>query len=39
MGDAKVFRPWGWSGVLIVSEDIKTALERANVTGVEFEEV
>ncbi|WP_044890348.1 imm11 family protein [Myxococcus hansupus] len=39
VGDAKVFRPWGWSGVLIVSEDIKTALERANVTGVEFEEV
>ncbi|MBZ4396475.1 imm11 family protein [Myxococcus sp. AS-1-15] len=39
VGDAKVFRPWGWSGVLIVSQDIKAALERANVTGAEFEEV
>ncbi|MFY2556591.1 imm11 family protein [Corallococcus terminator] len=39
VGDAKVFRTWGWSGVLIVSEDIKAALERAKVSGAEFEEV
>lgn len=39
VGDAKVFRTWGWTGVLIVSEDIKTAMEHANVTGAEFEEV
>ncbi|NVJ01322.1 hypothetical protein HV824_24855 [Myxococcus sp. AM009] len=39
VGDVKVFRTWGWTGVLIVSEDIKTAMERANVTGAEFEEV
>ncbi|NVJ26969.1 hypothetical protein HUW62_37715 [Myxococcus sp. AM011] len=39
VADAKVFRTWGWSGVLIVSEDIKAALERAKVTGAEFEEV
>ncbi|WP_426748195.1 DUF1629 domain-containing protein [Myxococcus faecalis] len=39
VGDAKVFRTWGWPVALIVSEDIKTALERANITGAEFEEV
>ncbi len=39
VGDAKVFRPWGWPVVLIVSEDIKDALERAGVTGTAFEEV
>ncbi|MGE6764078.1 imm11 family protein, partial [Corallococcus interemptor] len=39
VGNAKVFRPWGWTLALIVSEDIKDALERANVTGVRFEEV
>ncbi|WP_342380618.1 hypothetical protein NVS55_13330 [Myxococcus stipitatus] len=39
VGDAKVFRTWGWTGVLIVSQDIKDALERAHVTGAEFEEV
>jgi hypothetical protein len=39
VGDAKVFRPWGWPVALIVSEDIKDALERAGVTGLKFEEV
>ncbi|WNZ60840.1 hypothetical protein QEG98_33680 [Myxococcus sp. MxC21-1] len=39
VGDVKVFRTWGWTGVLIVSEDIKTAMERASVTGAEFEAV
>ncbi|MFY2558650.1 imm11 family protein [Corallococcus terminator] len=39
VGDAKVFRTWGWTIALIVSEDIKDALERAGVTGVKFEEV
>ncbi|XXF81710.1 hypothetical protein P2318_01040 [Myxococcaceae bacterium GXIMD 01537] len=37
--DAKVFRPWGWPVALIVSEDIKEALERAGVTGLSFTEV
>ncbi|WP_141619558.1 DUF1629 domain-containing protein [Myxococcus sp. AB036A] len=36
VGDAKVFRTWGWRLALIVSDDIKSALESANVTGVEF---
>ncbi|RYZ33262.1 MAG: hypothetical protein EOO71_42395, partial [Myxococcaceae bacterium] len=39
VGDAKVFRTWGWSIALIVSEDIKDALERSGVTGVKFQEV
>ncbi|RKG99535.1 hypothetical protein D7X74_39345 [Corallococcus sp. CA047B] len=39
VGDAKVFRTRGWTGAIIVSEDIKDALERAGVTGVQFEEV
>ena len=39
VGDAKVFRPWGWPVVLIVSEDIKEALEREAVTGVKFQDV
>ncbi|MCK8496909.1 imm11 family protein [Myxococcus fulvus] len=39
VGDAKVFRTWGWTGALIVSEDIKEALERVKATGARFEEV
>jgi hypothetical protein len=39
VGDAKVFRPWGWVIALIVREDIKGALERMGATGTEFEEV
>lgn len=39
VGDAKVFRPEGWEVSLIVSEDIKTALERIGATGVKFEQV
>ncbi|MFB1481210.1 hypothetical protein [Corallococcus sp. RDP092CA] len=32
-------RPWGWSVALIVSEDLKTALERTGATGMSFKEV
>ncbi|MBZ4414807.1 suppressor of fused domain protein [Myxococcus sp. XM-1-1-1] len=39
VGGAKVFRTWGWTIALIVSEDIKEALEHAGVTGMKFEEV
>jgi hypothetical protein len=39
VGDAKIFRTWGWTVALIVSEDIKEALERAGVTGMKFKEV
>lgn len=39
VGNAHVFRPEGWSGTLIVSEDIKNALEGVGATGTKFEEV
>lgn len=39
VGNAQVFRLEGWSGTLIVSEEIKNALERMNATGTWFEEV
>ncbi|NTX10885.1 hypothetical protein HUA76_08825 [Myxococcus sp. CA056] len=39
VGGFQVFRTWGWSEALIVSEHIKLVLERARVTGADFEEV
>jgi hypothetical protein len=36
---SRVFRPWGWTLSLIVSEDLKEALEREGITGPEFTEV
>jgi hypothetical protein len=35
----RVFRPWGWTLSLIVSEDVKEALEREGITGTRFIEV
>jgi hypothetical protein len=39
VGSAKVFRCEGWRGPLIVSEEIKNALEHMGATGTRFEEV
>ncbi|WP_373371409.1 imm11 family protein [Stigmatella ashevillensis] len=39
VGDAKVFRTWGWHIALIVSEEIKDALEHIGATGTKFKEV
>jgi len=39
IGDAHVFRPWGWKVVLIVSEHVKSALEAEGITGTKFIEV
>ncbi|WP_398577278.1 imm11 family protein [Stigmatella hybrida] len=39
VGDAKVFRTWGWTIALIVSEEIKEALERIGATGTKFKQV
>jgi hypothetical protein len=39
VGDAKVFRTWGWHIALIVSEEIKEALESIGATGTKFKEV
>ncbi len=38
VGDARLFRTWGWP-VLVVSEDIKEAMEREGITGARFTEV
>ncbi|MFP2957966.1 imm11 family protein [Myxococcus sp. 1LA] len=39
VGEAKVFRTEGWTQALIVSEDIKQALERMRATGAKFTQV
>ncbi|WP_044191411.1 imm11 family protein [Hyalangium minutum] len=39
VGSAKVFRCEGWPGPLIVSGEIKEALDRMAATGTRFEEV
>lgn len=39
VGGAKVLRPEGWPGSLIVSEEIKDALQRMGATGTRFDEV
>ncbi|MFE8604779.1 imm11 family protein [Archangium violaceum] len=36
---AHIFRPWGWPLALIVSEDLKQALEVEHITGTRFVEV
>ncbi|QDE72173.1 imm11 family protein [Myxococcus xanthus] len=36
VGGAKVFRTWGWPIALIVSEDLKVALEQSGATGMKF---
>ncbi|HYO55149.1 imm11 family protein [Archangium sp.] len=38
-GDADIFRPRGWSSVLLVSERLKRALEDRQVGGIRFTEV
>lgn len=39
IGDSNVFRPWGWTVVLIVSERVKLAMESEGITGPRFIEV
>ena len=39
VGSAKVFRLEGWMGPLIISGELKDALERMGATGTRFEEV
>ncbi len=38
VGDARIFRPWGWRVALIISEDIKQAIESVGLTGTRFVE-
>ncbi|QRK13692.1 hypothetical protein JQX13_19250 [Archangium violaceum] len=39
IGEAHIFRPWGWKVVLIVSEHVKRAQEKEGITGIKFLEV
>jgi hypothetical protein len=39
IGDANIFRPWGWQGALIVSERFKRAMEEEGLSGPSFVEV
>ena len=39
VGDARIFRPWGWTVALIISEDLKQAMEAEGLTGTRFVEV
>jgi hypothetical protein len=39
VGDAEIFRPWGWQTVIIVSERVKRAMEESGITGALFTEV
>jgi hypothetical protein len=39
VGDARVFRTWGYPRALLVSEDVKEALKRTGATGLLFTEV
>ena len=36
VGDTRIFRPWGWRVALVVSEDLKQALEQEGITGTKF---
>ncbi len=38
VGEARIFRPWGWRVALIVSEELKQALEQEGITGTRFVE-
>lgn len=39
VGDARVFRLWGWYPPIIVGGEIKDALERTGIVGGRFDEV
>ncbi|CAM4378335.1 hypothetical protein G4177_29585 [Corallococcus sp. ZKHCc1 1396] len=39
VGDARVFRLWGWHPPIIVDEEIKSALERVGIVGGRFDAV
>ncbi|WP_164020262.1 imm11 family protein [Pyxidicoccus trucidator] len=39
VGDARVFRPWGWHPPIIVEGELKEALERTGIVGGRFDAV
>jgi hypothetical protein len=36
IGDAKIFRLWGWKMMVVLREDVKQAIEGAGITGCDF---
>ena len=36
VGDSHLFRPWGWTGALVISERLKHAMEEEGITGTRF---
>jgi hypothetical protein len=36
VGGARIFRPWGWRVALVISEDIKNAMEDSGLSGTRF---
>lgn len=36
IGERRIFRVAGWTTALIVTDDLKTSLEQANVTGLDY---
>jgi hypothetical protein len=38
VGDAHIFRPWGWQLAIIVSEQVKNVMEEAGIAGARFKE-
>ncbi|AKJ06375.1 Hypothetical protein AA314_08001 [Archangium gephyra] len=39
VGDSHIFRPWGWTVALLVSERLKQVMEEEGITGTKFVEV
>jgi hypothetical protein len=39
VGDAHIFRPWGWRVAIIISGHLKQAMEQQGVTGADYTEV
>jgi hypothetical protein len=39
VGNVRIFRTWGWRVALIISEDLKEAMETAGISGTRFIEV
>jgi hypothetical protein len=39
IGDANIFRPWGWRVILIVSERVKLAMDEEGISGTYVVEV
>jgi hypothetical protein len=39
VGNTRLFRTWGWPIALVVSDELKAAMEHAGITGTRFKDV